>query len=106
MTLHLASLCNRDSGKSQKSMCGADGRANGWTDVRPRDYQIFFGCIDNHFFFYPWSSAACFARVRTPLQKRQILIKSEIKSLTYAHSKLPIILIESLIHRHSKISNG
>ena len=51
MTLHLASLCNRDSGKSQKSMCGADGRANGWTDVRPRDYQIFFGCIDNHFFF-------------------------------------------------------
>ena len=102
MTLYLASLCNRDSGKSQKSMCGADGRANGWTDVRSRDYKIFLECIDNHF-FYPWCSAACFERVRTSLQKHQILIKSEIKSLTYTHSKLPIILIESLIHRHSKI---
>ena len=70
-------------------MSGADGRVNGWTDVRSRDYQNFFGCIGNQFFF-THGAPLVLARVRTPLQKHQILIKSEIKSLTYTHQNFQI----------------
>ena len=41
-------------------MCGADARANGWTDVRSRDYQNFFGYTGNLFFFFTHGSPLVF----------------------------------------------